>query len=62
MSSQITELEEQLAEVTKCKGCKRKRIQYSSTLEYGTAASYIATKASTVSQPSKMAYSGSSDK
>ena len=29
MSSQITELKKQLAEVIKCKECKRKRIQYS---------------------------------
>jgi len=62
MSSQITELKEQLAEVTKRKGRKRKRIQYGGILKYGTVVSYVATKASTASQPSKKACSGGGDK
>ena len=62
MSSWITELEEQLAEVTKHKGRKRKRIQYGGTLKYGTAVLYIATKPSTASQPSKKACGGGGDK
>ena len=62
MSSQIIELEEQLVEVTKRKGRKRKRIQYGGILKYGTVVLYIATKASTASQPSKKAYSSSGNK
>ena len=62
MSSQIIELKKQLVEVTKHKGRKRKRIQYGGILEYSTAVLYIATTASTASQPSKKACSGGGDK
>jgi hypothetical protein len=59
MSSRITELEAQLAEVTKRKSRKRKQIQHGGTLEFGTGASYVAAEASVASQPSKKARGGS---
>jgi hypothetical protein len=49
MSSRITELKEQLVEVTRRKGRKRKRIQHGGILEYGIVVLYVATKASTAS-------------
>jgi cell division septum initiation protein DivIVA len=44
--AQIHKLEEQLAEITKRKSRKRKRIQQGSTIEYRTAAAQVAAKAS----------------
>jgi hypothetical protein len=44
--TQIYKLKEQLAEITKRKLRKRKRIQQSSTIEYKTAAAQVAAKAS----------------
>jgi hypothetical protein len=46
MSSRITELEEQVEEVTKRKSRKRKRIQQGGTMEYGEGAAQVAAKAS----------------
>ena len=58
MSSRITELEEQLEEVTKRKSRKRKRIQQGGTIEYGEGASQVAAEASMALQPSKKARCG----
>ena len=59
-AARITELEEQLAVMTKRKAHKRKHLQHSGTLEYGTAAAQVAAEASAAPQPSKKAR-GSSD-
>jgi len=48
MEARVRELKEQLTEITKRKARKRKRIQYSGTMEYGTVASYVATEVSIV--------------
>lgn len=56
--ARIHELEEQLAEITKRKSRKRKRIQHGGTMEYGTAAAQVATKASAAPQQSKKARGG----
>jgi hypothetical protein len=53
--ARIHELEEQLAEITKRKSRKRKRIQQGGTIEYGTAAAQVAAEASTAPQRSKRA-------
>jgi hypothetical protein len=58
--TRIYELKEQLAEITKRKSRKRKRIQQSSTIEYRTAAAQVAAKASAAPQQSKKACGGSS--
>ena len=55
MEARIRELEEQLTEMTKCKAYKRKWIQHGGTMEYSTAALYIATEVFIVPQPSKKA-------
>ena len=55
MEARVWELEEQLIEMTKRKACKRKRIQHGGTMEYGIAASYVATEVSIVPQLSKKA-------
>ena len=55
MSARITELEEQLAEITKRKSRKRKRIQHGGTMEYGKASAQVVGNASTASQRSKKA-------
>jgi hypothetical protein len=57
--AQIYKLEEQLAEITKRKSRKRKRIQQGSTIEYRTAAAQVAAKASAAPQQSKKAHSSS---
>jgi hypothetical protein len=59
-ASRITELEEQLAVMTKRKACKRKHLQHSGTLEYGTAAAQVAAEESVAPQLLKKAR-GSSD-
>ena len=46
MSSRITELEEQLAVMTKRKARKRKQIQHGGTIEYGEALTQVAAAAS----------------
>jgi hypothetical protein len=56
--ARIHELEEQLAEMTKRKSRKRKRIQQGGTMEYGTAAAQVATEASAAPQRSKKARGG----
>jgi hypothetical protein len=53
--ARIYELEEQLAEMTKRKSRKRKRIQQGGTMEYGTAAARVAAEASAALQRSKRA-------
>jgi hypothetical protein len=53
--ARIHELKEQLAEITKQKSRKRKRIQQGSTIEYRTAAAQVATEASAAPQRSKKA-------
>jgi hypothetical protein len=58
--ARIHELEEQLAEITKRKSRKRKRIQQGGTIEYGTAAAQVAAKASAAPQRSKKAHGGGS--
>ena len=55
MEARVQELEEQLIEITKRKARKQKRIQHGGTMEYGTAALYVATEVSIVPQPSKKA-------
>ncbi|KAF1922672.1 uncharacterized protein M421DRAFT_409690, partial [Didymella exigua CBS 183.55] len=57
--ARIHELEEQLAEMTKRKSRKRKRIQQGGTMEYGTAAAQVAAEASIAPQRSKKARGGS---
>jgi len=56
--ARIHELEEQLAEMTKRKSRKRKRIQQGGTMEYGEAASQVAAEASVALQRSKKARGG----
>ncbi|KAF2803681.1 uncharacterized protein BDZ99DRAFT_399003, partial [Mytilinidion resinicola] len=53
IKARVKELKEQLAEITKRKGCKKKRIQTGGIIEYSTAALYIAAKVSRVSNPRK---------
>jgi hypothetical protein len=53
--ARIYELKEQLAEITKRKSRKRKRIQQGGTIEYGTAAAQVAAEASAALQRSKRA-------
>ena len=53
--ARIHELEEQLAEMTKRKSRKRKRIQQGGTIEYRTAAAQVAAEASAAPQRSKKA-------
>jgi hypothetical protein len=53
ISARITELEEQLAVITKQKSRKRKRIQHSGTLEYREASTQVAAKATVARQSSK---------
>ena len=60
LAARVSELEEQLAEITKRKSRKRKRIQQGGTMEYGTAAAQVVAEASTAPQRSKKAR-GSSD-
>lgn len=55
MSSRITELEEQIAVLTKRKSRKRKRIQHGGTMEYGQGAAQVAAEASRALQGSKRA-------
>ena len=59
LAARVHELEEQLAEMSKRKSRKRKRIQQGGTMEYGTAAAQVAAKASTAPQQSKKACGGS---
>jgi hypothetical protein len=59
-AARITELEEQLAVMTKRKLRKRKRLQHGGTLEYGEAVAQVAAEAAVASEPSKKAR-GSSD-
>ena len=58
MSSRITELEEQIEELTKRKSRKRKRIQHGGTMEYGEASAQVAAEVSEVPQRSKKARGG----
>ena len=60
MKARVRELEEQLAEVTKRRGRKRKRIQTGGTLEFGAGASQAAESASTSRIISKKARGGGS--
>jgi hypothetical protein len=55
LTAYVHKLEEQLAVVTKRKSRERKRIQQGGTIEYGTIAAQVATKASTAPQRSKKA-------
>jgi urease gamma subunit len=57
-AAQITELEEQLAVITKRKTCKQKQIQQGGTMEYGEAVALVATEASVVARQSKKACGG----
>jgi hypothetical protein len=54
-AAQITELEEQLAVITKIKTYKQKQIQQGSIMEYGKAAAQVVTEASVVARQSKKA-------
>jgi hypothetical protein len=58
LAARNRELKEQLAEITKRKSRKRKRIQQGGTMEYGTAAVQVAAKASAAPQRSKKARGG----
>ena len=55
MEARVRELEEQLAEVTKRRGRKRKRIQTGGTLDFGAGASQAAENAATSRTASKKA-------
>lgn len=55
MSTQITELEEQVEALTKRKSRKRKRIQHGGTIEYGEGSARVAAEASRAQQRSKKA-------
>jgi hypothetical protein len=57
-AARISELEEQLAVITKRKTHKRKRIQQGGTMEYGDAASQVAAGASRAAGRSKKACGG----
>lgn len=57
-AARITELEEQLAVMTKRKTRKRKRIQQGGTIEYGEAAAQVAVEASVAAMQSKKAHGG----
>ena len=59
LAARNRELEEQLAEMSKRKSRKRKRIQHGGTMEYGTAAVQVAAEASAAPQRSKKARSSS---
>ena len=56
-AARITELEEQLAVITKRKARKRKRLQHGGTLEYGEAAAQVAAEAAVATERSKKARS-----
>ena len=56
-AARITELEEQLAVITKRKARKRKRLQHGGTLEYGEAAAQVAAEAGVATERSKKARS-----
>jgi len=58
LAARNRELEEQLAEITKRKSRKRKRIQQGGTIEYGTAAAQVAAEASVAVGRSKKARGG----
>ncbi|PVH91468.1 hypothetical protein DM02DRAFT_636107 [Periconia macrospinosa] len=55
MSTRITELEGQIATLTKRKSRKRKRIQQGGTIEYGEGAAQVAAEVSSAPQRSKKA-------
>jgi hypothetical protein len=57
-AARISELEEQLAVMTKRKTCKRKQIQHGGTMEYGKAAAQVVTAASVAAGRSKKARGG----
>jgi hypothetical protein len=57
-AARISELEEQLAVMTKRKTRKRKQIQHGGTMEYGEAAAQVATAASVAAGRSKKARGG----
>jgi hypothetical protein len=61
-TARITELEEQLAVITKRKTRKRKQIQHGGTLEYGEASAQVAATASVAPQRLKKARGGGSYK
>ena len=61
IKARVRELEEQVAEITKRKGRKRKRIQTSGTIEYSVGVLYVAFKAQAASQSSKKARSSYRD-
>jgi hypothetical protein len=52
-AARISELEEQLAIMTKRKARKRKRIQHGGTMEYSEAASRVAVEAAVAAERSK---------
>jgi hypothetical protein len=53
LTSHITELEQQIEILTKRKTRKRKRIQYSRTIDYGTASAQVAAEGSSLSKRAK---------
>ena len=60
IKARVRELEEQLAEIIKRKGRKRKQIQHGGTMEYGAAALSVAESATAACTVSKKARVGSS--
>ena len=58
LAARNSELEEQLAVMTKRKTRKRKQIQHGGTIEYGEAAAQVATEASVAARRSKKARGG----
>jgi uncharacterized protein Veg len=59
IKARVRELEEQIVELTRRKGRKRKRIQIGSTIEFSIGALQVAKSASTARTISKKAYSSS---
>jgi hypothetical protein len=53
LTSRITELEQQIEILTKRKTRKRKRIQHSGTMDYGTASAQVAAEGSSLSKRAK---------
>jgi hypothetical protein len=53
LTSRIIELEQQMDILTKRKTRKRKRIQYSRTMEYGTTLAQVAIEGSSLSKRAK---------
>jgi hypothetical protein len=58
LRTRITELEEQVEALSQRKTRKRKQVQHGGTMEYGQAASYVATELSRVAKRTKKSSGG----